>query len=78
MSYLVIQKYAHLPLSLIHISFYAIEGDINTHLRYLENACRIAKRLNCPRVRIFPFRFPDNRKPPFGIQEDMNLSLIHI
>lgn len=62
-------------VSLFNDSFYAIEGDINTHLRYLENACRIAKCLNCPRVRIFPFRFPDNRKPPFGVQEDMNAIL---
>ena len=56
-------------VSLFNPAFHAIEGDASTHLRYLKNACRIAKKLNCPRVRIFPFRFPDNRPPYYGTQE---------
>lgn len=65
-------------VSLFNEAFHAIEGDLQTHLRYLENACRIAKRLNCPRVRIFPFRFPDNRKAPYGTQEDINTILLAV
>lgn len=49
-------------VSLFKEDFYAVRGDVNTHLSYLERACQIAKRLNCPHVRVFPFRYPDNKK----------------
>lgn len=52
---------------------YALQGKLDVHLKYLRNACRIAKRLNCTRIRIFPFRYPDNRKPPYGTLEDIAL-----
>lgn len=62
-------------VTLFDDSFHAIEGNASTHLRYLENACRIAGKLHCPRIRIFPFRKPDNRPAPFGTQEDINIIL---
>lgn len=65
-------------VSLFDESFHAITGDVDTHLRYLKNACRIARRLNCPRIRIFPFRFPDNKKPPFGGQQEIKDILRHM
>ena len=52
-------------------SFHAVTGTVKDHLRWLENACRTASLLECPNIRLFPFRFPDNRKPPFGTKEDM-------
>ena len=51
-------------------SFHVIYGDTETHLRYLKRACEIADELECRTVRLFPFRFPENRKPPFGDTED--------
>ena len=65
-------------VSLFNPAFYAIEGDVSTHLRYLKSACRIAKKLNCPRVRIFPFRFPDNRPPAYGTQEHIALIMKYV
>ena len=65
-------------VSLFNPAFHAIEGDVPTHLRYLKNACRIAKKLNCPRVRIFPFRFPDNRPPAYGTQEHIALIMKNV
>lgn len=56
-------------VSLFNPSFYCIKGDFKVHLQSLKNACSIAKELGCPSIRIFPFRWPDNRKPPFGTQE---------
>ena len=52
--------YDHYEVSLFNDSFHCIKGDVNIHLNYLENACRIAKTLDCNTVRIFPFRYPDN------------------
>ena len=51
-------------------SFHVIEGGIEEHLKYLERACQIANELESPNIRLFPFRFPDNRKPPFGDVQD--------
>ena len=56
-------------------SFHVIEGDRQAHLRHLKRACEIASQLGSPLIRLFPFRFPDNRKPPFGDTEDMNTIL---
>lgn len=53
-------------VTLFNPEFYTIEGNVEKHLKYLENACVIAKELDCPRIRVFPFRWPDNRKGPFG------------
>lgn len=52
-------------------SFHAIHGNVDAHLRYLKNACRIARRLSCTRIRIFPFHSPDNKVPPFGTQSEI-------
>ena len=51
-------------------SFHVIEGGIEEHLKHLERACQIANELESPNIRLFPFRFPDNRKPPFGDVQD--------
>ena len=40
------------------------------HLKVLENACWIANELDCPKIRIFPFRWPNNRKGPYGTKLD--------
>ena len=60
-------------VSLFNPEFYTIEGNVDEHLRYLKRACEIAKELDCPRIRIFPFRWPDNRKPPFGTKQDQQI-----
>lgn len=60
-------------VTLFNPDFFTIEGDVSIHLQYLKQACRIAKELDCPRIRIFPFRFPDNRNPYFGTQEHIAL-----
>lgn len=52
-------------------AFHVTEGDRTVHLRRLERACQIAAELEAPVIRLFPFRFPDNRKPPFGDEADM-------
>lgn len=59
-------------VSLFNPTFYSIEGNIKRHLQYLKNACQIAKELDCPTIRIFPFRWPDNRKGPFGTKKDLD------
>lgn len=58
-------------VSLFNEKFHCIEGDYNKHLDLIENACKVAQVFNCKKIRVFPFRFPDNRKPPFGTKEDM-------
>lgn len=65
-------------VSLFNDTFYSIRGDIHTHLDYLERACQIARKLDCPRVRVFPFRWPDNRKPPYGTPEDLAQILFYM
>ncbi|MDO4672641.1 MAG: sugar phosphate isomerase/epimerase family protein [Porphyromonadaceae bacterium] len=57
-------------VSLFNDTFHAVYGTVEDHLNFLKRACWIANVLGCPRIRLFPFRFPDNRKPPFGIKED--------
>lgn len=51
-------------------SFHVITGTVDQHLAALKRACEIACELDCPNIRVFPFRFPNNRKPPFGDGED--------
>lgn len=60
-------------VSLFNDSFYAITGNVEEHLEYARKACRIAKRLNAPYIRVFPFRAPDNRKGPYGTEKDFEL-----
>lgn len=57
-------------VSLFNPSFYSIQGDCKEHLDILKNACRVAEELECSQIRIFPFRWPDNRKGPYGSEED--------
>lgn len=52
--------YDHYQISLFKDSFPVVRGNINDHYEWLRKACRIANKLNCPYVRVFPFRFPDN------------------
>lgn len=47
-------------VSLFNPEFYCIEGDVNVHLEYLEQACRTAEITGAKMIRIFPFRIPDN------------------
>lgn len=65
-------------VTLFNPEFYTIEGNVETHLDYLENACKIAQKLDCPRIRVFPFRFPDNRKPYYGTAQDMALIIENV
>lgn len=58
-------------VSLFNPIFYSIQGNLEYHLRILENACWIANELDCPKIRIFPFRWPDNRKGPYGTKQDI-------
>ncbi|MDD7467881.1 MAG: sugar phosphate isomerase/epimerase [Floccifex porci] len=58
-------------VSLFNDSFHCIKGNVKDHLNHIENACRVAKAFGCDKLRMFPFRFPDNRKPPFGTEKDM-------
>lgn len=57
-------------VSLFNPEFFAVEGDVESHLSYLRRACFISKQLGADVIRVFPFRFPDNRKPPFGTKAD--------
>ena len=57
-------------VSLFNPGFYSIQGDLKYHLKVLENACWIANELDCPKIRIFPFRWPNNRKGPYGTKLD--------
>ena len=49
-------------VSLFNPAFYAIEGDVSTHLRYLKSACRIA----------------NNRPPAYGTQEHIALIMKYV
>lgn len=57
-------------VSLFNPGFYSIQGDLKYHLKVLEHACWIANELDCPKIRVFPFRWPDNRKGPYGTKQD--------
>lgn len=65
-------------VSLFNPHFYSIEGSLDTHLQALDNVCQIACKLHCLSVRIFPFRWPDNRKGPYGTKKDMDMILENI
>lgn len=58
-------------VSLFDQTFYSITGSVKEHLQYLQRACKIASKLSCQTIRIFPFRWPDNRKGPYGTNEDI-------
>lgn len=51
--------YENYQVSLFNDEFHAINGDVNTHLKYLKRACHIADMLDCKNIRVFPFRYPD-------------------
>ena len=71
--------YPEYKVSLFNSEFYTIEGDIDTHLQYLENACKIANELDCKNVRVFPFRFPDNEEiVVVGGDKDIENISIHL
>lgn len=57
-------------VTLFNDHFYSIKGHVEDHLKYLENCKMICKLLDCSLVRIFPFRFPENRGAPFGTRSD--------
>lgn len=66
--------YENYRVSLFNDSFHAIKGDVKYHLAMLHNACRIAKKLNCQTIRIFPFRFPDNEEiTVVGTKQDQKM-----
>lgn len=70
--------YPNDKVSLFNPDFHCIEGNVHKHLEILRNACHIAKELNCSLIRIFPFRWPDNRKGPYGTQQDYEQILDNI
>lgn len=52
-------------------TFTVTSGDsIEDHLGYLEKACLIAEKIDCPTIRIFPFRYPENHIL-VGTEEDL-------
>ncbi len=62
----------HYKLSMFNSEFHCIEGDVQNHLNYLKRAAIIADILNCDKIRVFPFRFPDNEEiEVVGTIEDM-------
>lgn len=66
--------YENYRVSLFNDSFHAIKGDVKYHLAMLHNACRIAKKLNCQTIRVFPFRFPDNEEiTVVGTKQDQKM-----
>jgi len=48
-------------LSKFNPGFAVAEGNYEDHLLLLKRTLDIADRLDCPNIRIFPFRAPDNR-----------------
>lgn len=65
-------------VSLFNEEFKTVTGNVEDHLLYFAHACSIAKQLNCSYIRLFPFRFPDNKKPPFGTPEEQQLIIDNI
>lgn len=65
-------------VSLFNPKFYSIHGDLIQHLDALKKTCDIAHALNCRLIRIFPFRWPDNRKGPYGTEEDFSIIIQNI
>ena len=58
-------------------SFKTCQGDrVEEHLEGLMRACEIAKALDCPNIRIFPFRYPENHIL-VGTDEDLDLITQH-
>jgi sugar phosphate isomerase/epimerase len=54
-------------------TFKTCQGDsVEEHLDTLKRACEIAKRLDCPNIRIFPFRYPENHIL-VGTDDDLEL-----
>ena len=49
-------------ISLFKPEFKVHEGNLNDHLAALENACMVADVLDTSLIRVFPFRFPDNKE----------------
>lgn len=54
--------YEHYRVSSFNPEFHAIEGNVEHHLTMLRQACEIANALHCERIRVFPFRIPDNEE----------------
>lgn len=48
-------------ISLFKSEFKVTQGDVNAHLAALTRACANADILECENIRVFPFRFPDNK-----------------
>ncbi|MGN1276718.1 MAG: sugar phosphate isomerase/epimerase family protein [Floccifex sp.] len=63
--------YENDEVTLFNDAFHCIKGNVQDHLNQIENACQVAKILGCFKLRMFPFRFPENRMAPFGTQKDM-------
>jgi len=59
-------------------TFAHIKGTPEKHLEYLANACEVAKIIGTNKIRVFPFRFPDNKIPPFGGKEDQEMMVKYL
>ena len=54
-------------------TFKTCQGDsVDEHLDALKRACEIATQLDCPNIRIFPFRYPENHIL-VGTDDDLEL-----
>ncbi|WP_217948479.1 sugar phosphate isomerase/epimerase family protein [Faecalibaculum rodentium] len=65
--------YDDYEISLFKPEFAVFRGSIQDHLKQLEHACRLADIFECSVLRVFPFRFPDNRPgKKGGTEEDLD------
>lgn len=65
-------------LTLFNPAFHTIEGDVDDHLAYARRAARISKQLHADVIRVFPFRYPDNRPGPYGSKSDFEKIIVNI
>lgn len=59
--FMMAQLYPEDTIEDFHPEFYKIHGNLTDHLDRLEYTLKLANRLKCSVVRIFPFRAPTNR-----------------
>ncbi|WP_289688758.1 sugar phosphate isomerase/epimerase family protein, partial [Faecalibaculum rodentium] len=70
--------YDDYEISLFKPEFAVFRGSIQDHLKQLDHACHLADIFGCSILRVFPFRFPDNRPgKKGGTEEDLD-KIAHI
>jgi L-ribulose-5-phosphate 3-epimerase len=68
--------YPNDTISSFNDSFYAVKGKTKDHMDAAKRALEIAVALDCPSIRAFPFRAPDNRQI-IGVLDDQREILDH-